>query len=70
MASDPLYQVVGGAEREDALMIFRGLFMTSFLADDYLAESDFGGAREVVVISASSKTAIALAWSSHARRPR
>ena len=62
VASDPLYQAVGGAEREDALMIFRGLFMTSFLADDYLAESDFGGAREVVVISASSKTAIALAW--------
>ena len=62
VASDPLYQAVGGAAREDALMIFRGLFMTSFLADDYLAESDFGGAREVVVISASSKTAIALAW--------
>jgi NADPH:quinone reductase-like Zn-dependent oxidoreductase len=44
---------------EDALMLLRGLFMTSFLADDYIAEQDFGE-QVVLVSSASSKTSIAL----------
>ncbi len=46
---------------EDADMLFRGLFMTSFLVEDFLRESAFFGAERVVVGSASSKTAIALA---------
>lgn len=57
-AGDPLY----APEREDALMLLRGLFITSFLVDDFLADHDGFGARAVVVSSASSKTAIALAF--------
>ncbi len=48
--------------REDAILLMRGLFMTSFLADDALAESDYSGARSVLISSASSKTSIALAF--------
>jgi hypothetical protein len=53
---------------EDRLMLLRGLFMTSFLVDDFLADNAFFDARSVVISSASSKTAIALAWLL-ARRP-
>ncbi|MBS1105057.1 MAG: hypothetical protein H6Q91_559 [Deltaproteobacteria bacterium] len=48
--------------REDAILLMRGLFMTSFLADDFLADQDYRGARSVVISSASSKTSIALAF--------
>jgi hypothetical protein len=48
--------------REDQILLMRGLFTTSFLADDFLAEQDYRGARSVLISSASSKTAIALAW--------
>ena len=48
--------------REDQLMLMRGLFMTSFLADDFLADQDYRGARAVLISSASSKTSIALAY--------
>jgi hypothetical protein len=43
------------------MLIFRGLFLTSFLAEDFLHEQDFFGATQVLVTSASSKTSIALA---------
>ncbi len=46
---------------EDTLMLLRGLFLTAFLAEDFLAEHDHYGATAVVISSASSKTAIALA---------
>ncbi len=46
---------------DDALLIFRGLFITSFLLEDFLREHNHFGAEQVVVLSASSKTAIALA---------
>ncbi|MGA1261657.1 MAG: DUF2855 family protein [Ilumatobacteraceae bacterium] len=46
---------------DDALLIFRGLFITSFLLEDFLREHHHFGAEQVVVLSASSKTAIALA---------
>jgi hypothetical protein len=36
--------------------------MTSFLADDFLAEQGYCGARSVLISSASSKTSIALAF--------
>ncbi len=39
----------------------RGLFLTSFLIDDVLADNDFFEARQTLVTSASSKTSIALA---------
>ena len=48
-------------ENDNAMLIFRGLFMTSFLAEDFLREQNFFEATEVVITSASSKTSIALA---------
>ena len=48
-------------EHEDALMLMRGLFMTSFLADDFIADGNFGD-KAVVISSASSKTSIALGY--------
>ena len=38
------------------------LFFTSFVVDDFLGDAEFRGARQVVLSSASSKTAIALAF--------
>lgn len=58
VGGDPLYE----AAHEDAILLFRGLFTTSFLVDDFLADNDFFGARTFVISSASSKTAIALAF--------
>ncbi len=49
-------------KREDQILLMRGLFMTSFLADDFLAEQGYRGARSVLISSASSKTSIALAF--------
>jgi len=53
---DALYQ----PEHEDELMLMRGLFMTSFLADDFIGDRGFGE-QAVLISSASSKTSIALA---------
>jgi Protein of unknown function (DUF2855) len=58
VASDPLY----AAAHEDAHILIRGLFLTSFLVEDWLAERDYAGARAVLISSASSKTSIALAY--------
>ncbi|MBW2391488.1 MAG: DUF2855 family protein, partial [Deltaproteobacteria bacterium] len=55
---DPTYS----PEFEDELMLTRGLFLTSFLADDFLTESEHYGASTVLISSASSKTSIALAY--------
>ena len=52
---------------EDTLLLLRGLFMTSFLVDDFLAEGGFD-ASTFVISSASSKTAIALAFQLAKRR--
>ncbi|MFP6639042.1 MAG: DUF2855 family protein, partial [Myxococcota bacterium] len=55
--TDPLYH-----ERlEDETLLLRGLFMTSFLVDDFLADNDHYGAKTLLISSASSKTSIALA---------
>jgi hypothetical protein len=43
-------------------MLFRPLFMTSYLLDDFLAGSGFFGGRAVVLSSASSKTAFGTAF--------
>ena len=48
-------------ENDNAVLIFRGLFTTSFLAEDFLREQNFFDATQVVITSASSKTSIALA---------
>jgi hypothetical protein len=55
-------------ELESQIAIFRPLFITSFLIDDFLAENDFFGARNVVLSSASSKTALGLAQLLHGSR--
>ena len=46
---------------EDAVLIYRGLFLTAYLADDFLADKNFYEATQVIVTSASSKTSLALA---------
>jgi uncharacterized protein DUF2855 len=56
--ADPIYD----AEHEDEQMLLRPLFFTSFLIDDFLAESELFGAGTVVLSSASSKTASGLAF--------
>ena len=45
------------AELENAEAIFRPLFITSYTAVDFLRDHEFFGAKQVVVSSASSKTA-------------
>src|SRR5205823_7027789 len=47
----------------------RPLFMLSFLVDDFLAEHEFYGARNILLSSASSKTAFGLAYLLHTHRP-
>ena len=62
---DPLYQP--GADAEDRHALLRGLFLTGWLAEDYLADQGWFGAARVLVLSASSKTAIGFARCADAR---
>lgn len=62
---DPWYQESTDAEDRHALL--RGLFLTAFLADEFLADQNHDGAEQLVVLSASSKTAIGFAQRSHTR---
>lgn len=43
-------------------MVYRPLFTTSFVIDDYFADNDFFGAKTVILGSASSKTAFGTAF--------
>ena len=65
-ALPPVYnqyeRVEHGGERERETAILRPLFTTSFLIDDWLADDGFFGATSVVLASASSKTALGLAF--------
>jgi NADPH:quinone reductase-like Zn-dependent oxidoreductase len=57
------YQAVGApSPADDDQALLRPLFITSFLIDDFLDEAAMFGARSVVLSSASSKVAIALAF--------
>lgn len=56
-AADPGY----APEREAAQMILKPLVLTSFLIADFLQDNQFFGARQVLVVSASSKTSLGLA---------
>ncbi|RAS59183.1 uncharacterized protein DUF2855 [Lentzea atacamensis] len=56
-SKDPAYD----AQQEDLQVLYRPLFLTSFLLADQLADNDFHGARTVVISSASSKTAFGTA---------
>jgi len=60
---DALYK----KEHEDLQSLLRPLFITSFLIDDFLDESAFFGAKQVLCSSASSKTAFGLAHLLHRR---
>ncbi|MDH5176427.1 MAG: DUF2855 family protein, partial [Gammaproteobacteria bacterium] len=62
---DALYEA--GADAEDRHALLRGLFITGWLAEDYFADNDWFGARRVLVVSASSKTAIGFAHCADAR---
>jgi hypothetical protein len=55
---DPGYDPAREAEQ----MLFRPLFLTGYLIDDFLGDAGFFGAGSVVLSSASSKTAIGLAF--------
>ena len=57
-AADPAY----APERETVQMLLQPLFLTSWLIDQHLRDNAFFGARRVSLTSASSKTALALAW--------
>jgi hypothetical protein len=64
VASDP-----GDGAYEDHQAILQPLFMTSFLIEDFLTDSDLFGARAVVLSSASSKTALGVAFLLSKNRP-
>lgn len=55
--ASPIYE----ASREDQDSLLRGLFLTSWLVEDFLAINDFFNADDCLITSASSKTSIALA---------
>ena len=55
---DPSYS----PEHENLQILYRPLFFTSFILDDFLADNDFFGADQVVVSSASSKTGYGTAF--------
>lgn len=65
-AADPGY--VAAQEAQQALL--RPLFITSFLIDDFLAEAGFFGAQQLLLSSASSKTAYGTAFCLAMRRGR
>ncbi|WP_417450004.1 DUF2855 family protein [Kordiimonas sp.] len=49
-------------DMEDYQMLFRPLFITSYMLADFLADNDYFGAKRLVVSSASSKTAYGTAY--------
>ena len=56
------------ADTEALQMLLRPLFTTSFLLDDFFADNDFFGATTLVLTSASSKTALGMAYLLHRNR--
>jgi len=64
VSGDPAF----AGQQGDYQALLRPLFMLSFLVDDYLAENAFYGARNVMLSSASSKTAFGLAHLLHTLR--
>lgn len=55
------FDVAAPTANDDAILILRGLFLTSYLLEDFLREHDNFGANQIIITSASSKTSIALA---------
>lgn len=64
VAADPAYD----PSREAGIALFRPLFTTAFLLDDFLAANRFFGAHAAILASASSKTALGLAYLLFAKR--
>ena len=62
-SSNPIYE----ESREEQDSLLRGLFMTSWLVEDFLQVNDSFGAAACLITSASSKTSIALGHSVHGR---
>ncbi|MEH6557033.1 MAG: DUF2855 family protein [Oceanicoccus sp.] len=56
-AGNPIYQEA----REDQDSLLRGLFLTSWLVEDFIDVNDSFGSQSCLITSASSKTSIALA---------
>jgi hypothetical protein len=65
-AEDPVYRPEG----EELQMLLYPLFFTSFVIDDFVADHDDFGATQVVVSSASAKTALGAAFLLQARGVR
>ncbi len=63
-SNDPIYR----PETEALQMLLRPLFTTSFLLDDFFADADFFGAEQIILTSASSKTALGMAFLLHHNR--
>jgi len=63
------YLLVDGVDRsrEAATALLRPLFATAFLIDDWLTEDDATPPEQIVLASASSKTALGLAYLLHER---
>jgi hypothetical protein len=57
-STDPAYE----RAMENYQMLVRPLFITSFMGADFLQDNDFFGAQQIVVSSASSKTAYGTAF--------
>ncbi|MGQ0587414.1 MAG: DUF2855 family protein, partial [Gammaproteobacteria bacterium] len=58
LARDPLHD----AKHEDHRALLHPLFFTSWLIEDFLADNQLFGAKQVVLASASSKTALGVAF--------
>jgi len=58
LARDPLHD----PQHEDHRALLHPLFFTSWLAEDFLADNEFFGGTQVVLASASSKTALGVAF--------
>lgn len=72
MYPEPEHGTLGAADGEDRHALLRGLFLTGFLAEEFFADGGgsgdtYFGASRVVVLSASSKTAIGFAQRAHLR---
>lgn len=65
-AADPTYEVA----HEDLHILYRPLFITSLMLDDFLADNGFFGATTILMSSASSKTAYATAFCLQRREQR
>lgn len=65
-SNDSLYRI----DRENIQLVYKPLFTTAFLLDDFFSDNHFFGAENIIITSASSKTALALAYLCKARKEK